>query len=208
MLKRSAENMRISKMIALVVIIGILLIFLCQKNVTLNQQSQASSSFKFSADQDFDDAATIPKKSGNELTGEREDDWQNSEVLNKFSMLQLGMSRSEVERFLGNPTIVLEDFGCAEVGYVKDPDEFIGRPWVSGGPHSFSGVTVCYIDDKAVFFDLNPGFVDQDRLESYYLEFPPEDRDTRMRRQLSMNSEQLRRKTDAEQDAAPQIRPR
>jgi len=100
--------------------------------------------------------------------------WTESELLSMVVKLNDSMSRADVSAILGDEDYGPLDHGngCIKAHYVQNPDSFIGRHWVSGGPHSFTGLTASFIDDRLVYISLNPGYVDQDRLEDYYEAHP------------------------------------
>ncbi len=133
--------------------------------------------------------------------------WESSELLSKVVKLRDGMSIGEVSAIMGEEEFPMLDQGnkCVELFYVKEPDSYIGRMWVSGGPHSFTGLTASFIDGRLVYISINPGYVDQDRLDAYYLTHPidHEGSDIRGQRRWELfHDTQLARRIQAEQDSS------
>ena len=154
-------------------------------------------------------ACSDSPKEGRDETSSAEVDWMGSELLSMVVKLKGDTSREEVSTILGGEVCAPLDHGkgCIEAFYVKDPDSFIGRQWVSGGPHSFTGLTAKFIDDRLVYISLNPGYVDQDRLDAYYEEHPVnhEGSDLRGRKRWELFHEtQSSRRKQGEQDGAEQ----
>jgi len=153
-----------------------------------------------------------PKAKNDHGTSKAEADWNKSELLSKLVKLRDNMSREEVSEIMG---VELYDPcehgpGCISLMYVEKPDSFIGRVWVSGGPHSWTGLTASFIDGQLVYISFNPGYVDQDRLDAYYLADPIDNNGTdlrgRYRWELFQETSSARTKRQEGEKAAPSKR--